>query len=764
MADRLVHTYTPRGTARRLFQTKDSEILLSGPAGTGKSRACLEKLHLMAVVNPGMRGLIVRKTASSLTSSALVTWNRDVTSESQQAGVLDFYGGSAEEPAQYRYSNGSKVMIGGMDKASKIMSTEFDVVYVQEATELTENDWESLTTRLRSHQVSFQQLIADCNPAEETHWLKRRCDRGLTLMLRSRHEDNPLLFDEAGQATPRGLDYLSKLDRLTGIRKRRLRDGEWSSAEGVIYEDWDSAIHLVDRFPIPDGWQRWWAVDFGYTNPFVLQCWAEDEDGRLWLYREWYHTQRTVDDHARRVLDVVAPDGKWTEPKPRAVICDHDAEGQEVLRRELGLPMRNADKRVQDGIQTVMRRLKPAGDGRPRLYLLRDSLVERDPELYESGRPTCTADEIPSYVWANQTGHGKGLKEVPVKEDDHGCLIAGTLVTTSRGAVPIEQVGAGDWVRVRGAWRLVEDAGMTDPAAVVYRAVMEDGRELVGTGDHPVWVHATGWTRLDALRYGMMVSCLEPSDTTGMPTAGKQTAPTTSGQHPTAPSTFTGASTKTSTGRSPTDTQSTTSTLTRPTTSRTISWRSLKQSIRRFTSNTGGPTASTVLGRPFKRWKQQPNGTDPRRVENGIANTAAPYGIADSRAPLFVTNVASNTTPGPSMVRNDSAPTTASQGGGESPASTTSPGSANAAEPDSLSTVTRRPASVVVRVLSVTRLDGRVPVFNLTVADPERPEFYANGLLVHNCDAARYMAMAREEAKPRVLMGAELSGLRLGVR
>jgi phage terminase large subunit len=38
-----------------------------------------------------------------------------------------------------------------------------------------------------------------------------------------------------------------------------------------------------------------------------------------------------------------------------------------------------------------------------------------DSELEEAGRPTCTIDELPGYVWAD-----KKTKEEPVKEDDHG--------------------------------------------------------------------------------------------------------------------------------------------------------------------------------------------------------------------------------------------------------------------------------------------------------------------------------------------------------
>lgn len=414
MTATIQRTYTPRGASKRVFAHRDAEVLLSGPAGTGKSRGCLEKLHMMALLNPGMRGLIVRKTATSLTSSALVTFERHVIAEAINCGIVKWYGGSGRYSAQYQYSNGSTIAVGGMDKATRIMSTEYDVIYVQEAIELTEDDWEALTTRLRNGVVSFQQIIADTNPSTPTHWLKARCDRGATVLLESRHEENPLIFGEDGLPTEVGGAYLAKLDALTGVRKARLRDGLWIAAEGIIYEDWDPAVHLVDRFDIPQSWSRYWVVDFGYTNPFVLQRWAQDPDGRLYMYAERYLTKTLVEDHARAVLAEVKVAGEWVEPRPRAIICDHDAEDRATLNRHLGLSTVAATKTVSDGIQAVQSRLRVAGDGKPRLFLLRDSAKPIDAELDDCKKPTCTAAEFPGYVW---DGNGK---EQPVKEDDHG--------------------------------------------------------------------------------------------------------------------------------------------------------------------------------------------------------------------------------------------------------------------------------------------------------------------------------------------------------
>jgi PBSX family phage terminase large subunit len=421
-----------------LLHCRAPEVLVSGPAGTGKSRACLEKLHLICLLNDNAKCLLVRKTAVSLTSSALATYEQIVAQEALASGAVRFFGGSKRVPPQYQYvKTGAVINIGGMDNPTRVMSTEYDIAFAQEAIELTVDDWEAISSRLRNGVVSFQQLLADTNPAQPTHWLKQRCDRGDTILLESRHEDNPRLFSDSGAVTQAGAEYMARLDNLTGVRFHRLRKGLWVAAEGVIFEDFDPAVHVLPRFPIPPEWTRWWVVDFGFTNPFVLQCWAEDGDGRLFMYREIYHTRRTVDQHAATILDQVAPlddaqrrrvdaglpvplrERRWVEPKPRGVICDWDAEGRETFSQAAGLGTVPADKRVIYGLEAGQRRFRKRDDGTVGAYFLEGSLVEVDQDLVEAKLPTRTVEEIPAYVWDQSPG--KPPKEQPRKENDHGC-------------------------------------------------------------------------------------------------------------------------------------------------------------------------------------------------------------------------------------------------------------------------------------------------------------------------------------------------------
>jgi len=422
------HRYQPYGTAIEAFKYKGPELLYAGPAGTGKSKCLLEKLHAVALKYPGMRGLIVRKTLASLGSTALVTYEEHVAKEHLANGEVVWFGGSAKEAACYRYKNGSRIVVGGMDKSMKIMSSEYDIVYCQEATELTEEDWEAITTRLRNGKVPYQQIIADANPDVPTHWLKVRCDQKKTHHIRSRHEDNPILFNQNPDGTTGGLTevgkaYMAKLDALSGVRFMRLRKGIWCAAEGLVYEEFNPDIHIHKHIGVPPvSWTRYITVDFGYTNPMVVQFWAEDEDGRLYLYRELYHTKTTVEDMAPKIKAAM---NLKREPRPRMIICDHDAEGRAVLEKHLGMSTKNAKKTVEDGIQAVKSRLVPSEvDGKPRVFLCLDAVVEKDPELVDKKKPTCTLDEIVGYVWDRGTvkaqTDGKPPKEQPVKENDHG--------------------------------------------------------------------------------------------------------------------------------------------------------------------------------------------------------------------------------------------------------------------------------------------------------------------------------------------------------
>jgi len=379
--------YTPRGAAADFIYCKDAEAIITGPAETGKTLAACWKIHLSAVKYPGLNGAIVRKTYKSMPGSVLQTFARVIDG----AGV-DVYGGE-NQPAKYIYPNGSVIWVGGMDNPDKVLSSERDFIYVNQAEELALDDWEKIITRTtgRGAVMPYTQTLGDCNPGGSRHWIRERAKAGRLRLLQSRHTDNPTLYDDDGSLTVQGMRTMETLESLTGVRRKRLLEGVWATTEGAVYDIFDPAAHVLERDP--SEFRRWaLACDEGYANPAVILLVGFDLDGRAHVAREFYR---------RGVLqaDYVGIAGEWArEMRVEMAAVDAAAAGLIAEMRNESIPAVAAKGRVLDGIGLVQSRLMIQGDGRARLTV----------------DPSCInlVNEFESYAW-------KPERDEPVKENDH---------------------------------------------------------------------------------------------------------------------------------------------------------------------------------------------------------------------------------------------------------------------------------------------------------------------------------------------------------
>jgi PBSX family phage terminase large subunit len=402
-----------RGANLSIQDCEDPELLVEGPAGTGKTVAILQKLYRLMDQYPGCRILIVRKVKASLAQSILKTFERQILPEGHpERGRM-----KTRNRDSYMHVNGSEIVCGGLDDTEKLLSTEYDVIYVAEAIEVEEGAFETLANRLRNYVIPFQQIIADCNPDHPRHWLNRRAGKpghpGMMRRFKSRHEDNPEYHDGTTW-TEKGLTYIARLERSTGVRLKRFRYGEWAASQGVIYGEAVDETHWIPKteIQIHYSWRRIWAIDFGYSNPFVWQEWAIDDDGTMYRVQELYFTHLLVEDAARMILEATSQ-----SPPPEAVICDHDAEDRATFEKHTGHVTTAAHKAVLAGINAVKTRLKVQGNGKPRLFFIENALIhEPDPNLIEKKLPTSTDDEVPLYVWDEKAKAG----DKPTKANDHG--------------------------------------------------------------------------------------------------------------------------------------------------------------------------------------------------------------------------------------------------------------------------------------------------------------------------------------------------------
>ena len=436
---KLVYNTTPN--IIKYLSCKEDIVFLCGPAGTGKTRASLEKIHLAAEKYAGSRHLLTRSTRSALTESALVTWEKEVV----PAGHPILRNVQRAYRHSYIYPNGSEVVVCGLDDTQKIMSTQFDIIYVMEAIETELAQIEDLLTRIRHGVVPYNQIIGDTNPWTPFHWIYQLAQAGKIVLINTTHEDNPLLFEQApenitetdekwnyrsndgriGRWTEFGLKYISKLEKLTGPKYSRLRLGLWVGAEGAVYEDFDITKHCYAHF-IPHDAQRYWSVDFGYNDPFVWQCWAVVDDV-MYLEYEYYKTQTLVNDAIKEILYHLGwekIDGELVAivddpcPLPDSCVCDWDAEGRAILEIETGFTWIPACKSILDGIQAVAKRLKVSSNGKPRIMFSRNASITTDSSLKDELKPTGLLEEITSYIWDIKADKNK-KGEKPKDKNNH---------------------------------------------------------------------------------------------------------------------------------------------------------------------------------------------------------------------------------------------------------------------------------------------------------------------------------------------------------
>lgn len=154
-------------------------------------------------------------------------------------------------------------------------------------------------------------------------------------------------------------------------------------------------------------------VDWGFTNPGVLQVWAVDSDHRMFLVYEDYMTHQTIDwwiGRARRVQAHFAPE---------VFVCDPAEPGFIAQFNQAGLTAIKAYNDIALGIQAVQMRLRIAPDGLPRIFVSDAVLAVRDERLIDARKPYCTAHEFEVYVWP-RGADGRALREVPVDDQNHG--------------------------------------------------------------------------------------------------------------------------------------------------------------------------------------------------------------------------------------------------------------------------------------------------------------------------------------------------------
>lgn len=153
-----------------LFADRHRYLVLKGGGGSGKSVFAARKLIERCIAEPNHRFLVCRKVARTLRESCFALLRAQIGEHYPDAGVQ-----VAKGDLRISFPNGSEILFAGLDDVEKLKSI-YDItgIWIEEASELLEADFNQLDIRLRTVCPYYLQIIITFNPVSITHWLKAR--------------------------------------------------------------------------------------------------------------------------------------------------------------------------------------------------------------------------------------------------------------------------------------------------------------------------------------------------------------------------------------------------------------------------------------------------------------------------------------------------------------------------------------------------------------------------------------------------------------
>jgi phage terminase large subunit len=260
-------------------------IALKGSAGSGKSVDTAQQYLIRLLKDKGRNLVCIRK--SDVT-------NRDSTYAELTGAIyrlgLDKYFECRLSPLQIRCINGNMIIFRGVNdekQREKLKSITFQKgkltdVWIEEATELQQSDFEIIDDRLRGNLPSgqFYQIKMTFNPVNKNHWIKKqffdRQDEN-TLTCHSSYLDNRFIDDAYKARMQRRKEVDPDGYRIYGL-------GDWGEIGGLILKNWEAKEISQDTSDYDDV-----AIgqDFGFNHAnAILQLAIKDDD--IYILKELY--------------------------------------------------------------------------------------------------------------------------------------------------------------------------------------------------------------------------------------------------------------------------------------------------------------------------------------------------------------------------------------------------------------------------------------------------------------------------------------------
>lgn len=380
---------------REVDRSQKRYVVLMGSAGSGKSVDTAQHYLLRLMQDKGRNLLCVRK--SDIT-------NRDSTFAELTGALYRMFGDKAGRYWQVNLSpmslvcrhNGNTIIFRGVNderQREKLKSITFQRgkltdVWIEEATEITQSDFEIIDDRLRGELPpgQFYQIRLTFNPVNKNHWIKKvffDTPDPNVITHHSTYLENRFIDDAYRQRMERRKRVDPEGYRIYGL-------GEWGETGGLILKGWEikeCSQSLEDYDDVAIG------QDFGFNhaNAVLLLGWKDDN---VYILRELYVFEKDTAEIIRLAKDF---------PKNRSMWCDSAEPDRIKMWKDAGFRAAAVSKEKNSVTAQI------------------DWLKQRSIFVH----PSCTATikELQQWRWKKDERTGEYLDQpVPIQDDAMAAL------------------------------------------------------------------------------------------------------------------------------------------------------------------------------------------------------------------------------------------------------------------------------------------------------------------------------------------------------
>ena len=179
-----------------LYENQSRFLVLPGGAGSGKSIFCADKIVHRTLCERGHKLMCLRKVGDTVEESIFA----ELISAIEDRGVTIEFKVNKTKHSFLHIPTGNQILCKGLDDVAKMKSIKgITGMWLEEATEFEEDDFDQLNIRIRGQKQNYIQYILSFNPIDEQHWLKKRFidkkDPDATVLVTT-YKDNEFLTKE----------------------------------------------------------------------------------------------------------------------------------------------------------------------------------------------------------------------------------------------------------------------------------------------------------------------------------------------------------------------------------------------------------------------------------------------------------------------------------------------------------------------------------------------------------------------------------------